>query len=160
MGIDNGRQRADIAVINCRMTGYEIKSDADSLDRLPKQIAGYGRVFDFATVVATQRHLQRAAAMVPEWWGIIGVSAGSRGGVHFQTVRRGSLNPKASPVALARLLWRDEAIAILRTLGIRGKGLRREKASLYRSIVRRFAIDDLANIVRSRLKARREWRGL
>ncbi len=160
LGIDHGRQRADIAVINGRMTGYEIKSDLDSLDRLTKQIAGYNRVFNYAAVVATNRHLQAAAEMVPPWWGIISVSAGSRGGLHFRTVRRGSLNLKASAIALARLLWRDEVLAILRDLGIRGKPLRRERASLYQFLVRRLVIDDLAKLVRSRLKARAEWRDL
>jgi hypothetical protein len=160
LGIDHGRQRADIAVINGRMTGYEIKSDLDTLDRLTKQIAGYNRVFDYAAVVATDRHLQQAAEMVPPWWGIISVTAGSRGGLHFRNVRRGSLNPRASAIALARLLWRDEVLCILRDLGIRGEKLRSERASLYRSLIRRMAVDDLAKLVRSRLKARTEWRDL
>ena len=99
LGIDHGRQCADIAVINGRMTGYEIKSDRDTLDRLAKQIAGYNRIFDYAAVVATDRHLPQALRMLPLWWGIIGVSAGSRGGLRFRTVRKGSLNPKANPIA-------------------------------------------------------------
>ena len=160
LGIDHGKLRADIAVINGRMTGYEIKSDQDSLARLPKQIVGYSRIFDFAHVVATDRHLERAAAMVPRWWGIIGVSAGSRGELRFRTVRRGSPNPKRSAVALAKLLWRDEIVAVLKDLGMHGKQLRRERSKLYRSLVRRLSTEDVARLVRSCLKSRAGWRDL
>jgi hypothetical protein len=40
LGIDHGRQRADIAVINGRMTGYEIKSDRDTLAPLSNRAKG------------------------------------------------------------------------------------------------------------------------
>ena len=66
------------------------------------QIAGYNRVFDYATVVVTDRHLRQVRSVVPAWWGIVGVSAGARRGIHFRTVRGGSLNPRSSAIALAR----------------------------------------------------------
>ena len=160
LGIDHGKLRADIAVVNGRLTGYEIKSDQDSLVRLQRQIAGYSRVFDYAHVVATDRHLKRARSMVPHWWGIIAVSAGPRGGLRFRTVRRGSQNPKRSAIALARLLWRDEIVALLSSLGMHGKSLRRERSRLYASLVRRVTTDDLARLVRSCLRSRVGWRDL
>jgi hypothetical protein len=160
LGIDHGKLRADIAVINGRMTGYEIKSDQDSLNRLPKQIAGYNRIFDYAHVVATDRHLEYAGSMVPPWWGIVGVSTGARGGLRFRTVRKGSMNPKPSAIALARLLWRDEILAILRDLGMRGKQLRKERSSLYTSLVRRVTTDEVASLVRCCLRSRVGWRDL
>lgn len=159
-GIDHGRQRADIVVINGRMTGYEIKSDSDTLDRLAKQVVGYNRVFDFAVVVATERHLKPVSAMVPSWWGIISVSIARYGAVRFRTVRRGSLNPRTSAISLTRLLWRDEALAELRELGLGGKQLRKERARLYQSLAQRLPRAELARIVRDRLKARANWRDL
>ena len=115
-GIDHGRRRADVAVLNGRMTGYETKSDMDSLDRIRGQIGGYSKVFDYATVVVTDRHLRRVMSIVPTWWGVVGVSAGARRGIHFRTVRRGLPNPRSSAIAPARLLWRREATAILKEL--------------------------------------------
>ncbi len=158
LGIDHGKLRADIAVVNGRMIGYEIKSDQDSLVRLRGQIAGYSRVFDYAHVVATDRHLRRATSMVPRWWGIIAVSIGPRGGLRFMTVRRAHQNPKRSAIAIARLLWRDEIVALLSSLGMHGKSLRRERARLYTSLVRRVPTDDLASLVRGCLKSRSGWR--
>jgi hypothetical protein len=158
-GIDHGSRRADIAVINGRMTGYEIKSDADSLGRLRGQIAGYSRVFDYATVVVTDRHLSQVRNVVPSWWGIVGVSTGVRRGIHFRTVRRGSPNPRSSAIALARLLWRHEVIAVLRDLGLPGKRLRTERSALYRILVGRLATGEVARLVRDRLRARSAWPG-
>jgi hypothetical protein len=160
LGIDHGKLRADIAVVNGRLTGFEIKSDLDSLARLRRQITGYRRVFDYAHVVATDRHLKRVRSMVPGWWGIVAVSTGPRGGLRFRTVRRGSQNPKRSAIALARLLWRDEIVALLSSLGMHGKSLRRERSRLYRSLVRRVTTDDVARLVRGCLRSRAGWRDL
>jgi hypothetical protein len=158
-GIDHGSRRADIAVINGRMTGYEIKSDVDSLVRLRGQVAGYSRVFDYATVVVTDRHLRQVTSVVPAWWGIVGVSAGARRGIRFRTVRRGSPNPRSSAIALARLLWRHEVIAVLKDLGLPGKRLRTERSLLYRVLVGRLATEDVARLVRDRLRGRSAWPG-
>src|SRR5690242_4147837 len=43
-----GLVRADVCLVNGALSGFEIKSAADSLGRLPAQIAGYSRVFDYA----------------------------------------------------------------------------------------------------------------
>jgi hypothetical protein len=63
--------RADVAVINGRLSGFEIKSDHDSLARLPQQIASYSAVFERVTLVTTAAHLNKATIYVPEWWGIL-----------------------------------------------------------------------------------------
>src|SRR5687767_12122105 len=48
--------RIDLAVINGSMHGYEIKSEADNLDRLERQIPAYNAVFNRVTAVVAQRH--------------------------------------------------------------------------------------------------------
>ncbi len=158
LGIDHGNQRADIAVINGRMTGYEIKSDQDSLVRLPNQIAGYSRVFDYAYLVTTRRHIGGAEAILPTWWGMISVTVGPGGSLRFRTTRKGMPNPRVSAIAVARLLWRDEVIAALRDLGLQGAQLRGERASLYMSLVRRTTTDQVAGLVRGCLRRRAGWR--
>jgi len=39
MGVWSGSVRIDIAIINGALTGYELKSDRDTLERLPRQLA-------------------------------------------------------------------------------------------------------------------------
>lgn len=52
------------------MHGYELKGDHDTLCRLPEQANAYSAIFDFVTLVVSERHLLRAIDVVPDWWGI------------------------------------------------------------------------------------------
>src|SRR3954452_15629375 len=69
-----GGARADVAVVGPELVGYEIKSAADSLRRLPGQVAAFGRIFDMCWLVAATRHLDAAIGQIPSWWGIIEVA--------------------------------------------------------------------------------------
>src|SRR5690606_31017878 len=80
-GLDRGGCRVDVAVLNGLMHGYEIKSDADTLARLPSQVTSYSAVLDKATLVVGACHVERALELVPNWWGIRVVRTGSRGAV-------------------------------------------------------------------------------
>ena len=92
LGLQHGKCRADIAVINGHLIGYEIKSDADSLKRLDNQIASYNLVFDYISVIVAVCHLEETTTIVPDWWGIISVAEGKRGAIYFKTVRRSTQN--------------------------------------------------------------------
>lgn len=50
--------RADLAVLNGYFYGVEIKSEADSLKRLPGQMEGYARYFDRTVLVIAPKHLR------------------------------------------------------------------------------------------------------
>lgn len=63
--------RADVAVVNGKLSGFEIKSDLDTLARLPQQIPSYNAVFEHVTLVTTATHLQKALARIPAWWGVL-----------------------------------------------------------------------------------------
>ncbi|MEE6169864.1 MULTISPECIES: hypothetical protein [unclassified Mycolicibacterium] len=65
--------RIDALLIADWICGFEIKSDVDSLRHLPRQIAVYGPVLERATLVVDNRHAAAAEAMVPPWWGALGV---------------------------------------------------------------------------------------
>ena len=158
LGIDHGRQRADLVVVNGRMTGYEIKSDRDSLDRLKKQVVGYDRVFDLSIVVTTERHLPSVLTTVPAWWGIWLSSLDPRGGIRFRIVRGPTRSPGVSKIALARLLWRDELLSVLGQMGVRQKRLRVGRDALHRILAGRVPLARLSMVVRRALKARSGWR--
>jgi hypothetical protein len=46
LGVMNGESRIDFAVVNGEFHGYEIKSEMDTLDRLPTQSRLYSMVFE------------------------------------------------------------------------------------------------------------------
>jgi hypothetical protein len=158
LGLRHGKWRADIAVVNHQLIGYEIKSEADSLRRLGFQIDGYNAVFDYVSIVVAERHLNEAMALVPDWWGVILVTEGPRGGIHFRTIRRSRQNAYVDDYAVAQLLWRDEAQEILIDLGLQGRLLREPRSNLYGYMVDRLHSHDLRRIVREYLKKRRTWR--
>lgn len=158
LGLQHGKCRADIAVINGHFIGYEIKSDVDSLKRLNDQIESYNSVFDHISAIVAVCHLEEAINIIPDWWGIISVSDGKRGAIHFKTIRRSIQNENVDKYAVAQLLWRNEAREILASLGIQGKMLRERRSSLYTHIIERLNSSQLRQIVKKHLMNRTNWR--
>src|SRR5580698_6348671 len=70
LSLCQGNARVDMAVVNGSFSGYEIKSDRDTLTRLPNQLAAYELCFDTMTIVVGKRHLAKCRATLPDWWGI------------------------------------------------------------------------------------------
>jgi len=153
LGLCRGSVRADIAVVNGIMKGYEIKSDRDTLDRLLTQVQVYGRVFDAATLVTAERHLSDARTVLPSWWGIEVVCQNGPL-VEFRPSRP---NPLLEPEALALLLWRDEAISLLNGVGI--ATYRSDTRQIVCSrLARILSLDELRTLVRTTLKSRSDER--
>lgn len=159
LGLRHGACRVDIAVVNGYLHGYEIKSDADTLDRLPGQVTAYGAVLDRASLVVGEKYAEKAKALLPDWWGIRVATAGPRGAINFDTVQPTRINPSIDPVALAELLWRPEAVEILRGFGTSELLLRKPRAVLYRYLAEVVELKELRDLVRKTLKARVRWRG-
>ncbi len=158
LGLEHGKCRADIAVINGHLIGYEIKSEKDSLVRLKNQIEIYNAVFDHSSIVLEKRHLIEVSSLAPKWWGIILVTKSENRSVCFETIREPSQNPLIDDYAVAQLLWRNEAQEILRNLGVAGKQLRECRANLYQYIIDVFDSNTLRDLVREYLKKRQNWR--
>lgn len=158
LGLDHGSCRIDIAVINGHIRGVEIKAEADNLKRLPRQVAAYGEVVDKALLIVDPKHLVSAMEMVPDWWGVMVVERGTTKGMKFRRVRAERVNKSIDPLVLARLLWKPEAQAILRGLGVSERELRAQRATLYAMLVDRLPLRRLAQVVRETLKARTKWR--
>src|SRR4051812_44988248 len=94
LGLRHGSCRADIAVVNGCLLGYEIKSDRDSLMRLKNQISVYDAVFDNITIVVGPRHNAVISRRVPRHWGVMLATLGNRGTIQFETRRCPSVNPR------------------------------------------------------------------
>ncbi len=152
-----GRVRADIAVINGEMKGFEIKSDADSLRRLTTQLTLYGKVFDTATIVVGPRHLDKVTELVPRWWGIVLATEDSSPTIKLECIRVEGRNPQVDPQALAQLLWRDEVLSHLRVRNLHKGLLRKPRKFIWEQLVKSFTAVELQGIVRSQLKSRKNW---
>ena len=151
-----GECRADVAVVNRALHGYEIKSDSDTLIRLPAQIASYNSVFDYVTLVAGERHLTEAEEACPDWWGIVRARQ-SGAGIELAVKREPERNPCPDPVSIAWLLWRDEAMSLLEAFAIPG-GRRKTRGDLANLIAKNIPVAELRDYVRNQLRERTNWR--
>ena len=158
LGLTHGASRVDIAVINGHIRGVEIKAEADSLDRLPRQVEAYGQVVDRATLIASERHLPAALEFLPIWWGVIAARRAANGSVVFRRLRRERVNRQTDAISLARLMWRDEVYAVLSEMGCEAQLLRAPRTALYTELARLMPKTQLAALVRTTLKSRTNWR--
>lgn len=158
LGVCAGERRVDVVVINGHLEGWEIKSDRDSLARLFGQVKAYSKVLDRSWLVTTDRHLERAAESIPDWWGLARASETGTGAKVVQ-LRRPRLSPMLDPMATAQLLWRDEAIDILRrhasAAGLSGKA----RWYVWERLACSFSMRQLRQLTRDKLRARQDWPG-
>ncbi|ACC99001.1 putative phage-related protein [Elusimicrobium minutum Pei191] len=159
MGVMQGLHRVDIAVINGKMHGYEIKSDVDTLARLPLQAEAYSKILDRVTLVVAKRHLQKAIALVPTWWEIKVAYPNKKHVLSIKKYRPGLVNYNIDASSLVQLLWKDEVVSLLEQLGFAPKDLRYPKATLYKMLTENISLAKLKSLTRTILKNRTNWRG-
>ncbi|MEW5012260.1 sce7726 family protein [Clavibacter michiganensis subsp. michiganensis] len=149
--------RIDLALIGKTLVGYELKSDLDTLNRLPRQMQAYGEVFEYCTLVVTERHLQRARQELRPGWGLAVVSQTLDGTYGYQQIRKARFLKTGSKEAVAGLLWRDEALTLLEQLG-QSKGIRSKPRQILQSRLSEVCdLPQLRSLVAETLTARQGW---
>lgn len=158
LGISHGEIRIDLAVINGFLHGYELKSDKDTLYRLPEQAKAYNLVFDKMTLVVGKRHAYEAIKIIPDWWGIKIVDKDCKGQLKFYPIRHSGNNPNLDPIAILELLWKEEALNFLEELD-NIKGFRSKKRNeIYKRIAEVSTLKMIKSKVSSLIRSRSGWR--
>lgn len=116
--VSRGDARLDLAVINDRIEGIEIKSSRDTLDRLLRQAAIYSEGMDRMSIFAAPNHLKVVLARVPNWWAVYEVNQGRRGGILISREQMGRLNPNCTSEGQIGLLEKGEIIGLLSRHGM------------------------------------------
>ncbi|MEJ7580605.1 sce7726 family protein [Acinetobacter baumannii] len=99
--------RADLALANGRLVGFEIKSQKDSLKRWTSQMMAYNNVFDEIWLCSHGKHLHRALHITDKHIGVLAVDdSGS-----ITVVRYAAENTKLNFYDLSGLLWKEELLA-------------------------------------------------
>jgi hypothetical protein len=152
-----GAVRADLALVNGHLEGFEIKAGKDKLTRLRSQVDAYDRVFEYSWVVTTKEHLAGVRAIVPASWGLM-VAVQDCAGLALKSIRKAKRNSRRDGEHLARLLWREELLTKLTELGL-ARGLKgKPKLALYAAVSQVMPLQELADYVRTCLKTRDGWR--
>ncbi len=156
LAVCDGEARVDVAVANGKLCGYEIKSDADTLERLPMQQKCYDKTFDTISIVVGKKYENIIEQYIPDYWGIFIISA-NLNGCKIKKKRNAKVNKNVEANALLELLWKDEIASLLKEYGIKGI------SGKNRRILRQLAVDELSlkiirDYVRETLKSRKNWR--
>lgn len=106
------KSRADVMlVLEEKLIGVEIKSDADTYARLARQVKDYNKFFDYNYVVVGSSHSKHIEEHVPEYWGII-EAISKEESVEFNILREPEINKRAQRTYKMKrklsILWRPE----------------------------------------------------
>lgn len=144
----SGRARADIVAINGHLNGIEIKSDFDSLHRLPKQIEEYNRTFERNYLIVGERWTPVVEQEVPTFWGIAVARRNRLGKVNIRFIRQPKKNPSLKFESILGLLEVSDIKKILI------KNQMDQKLGLSSVKLRQYYKYDLLTFLRERLNVR------
>ncbi len=145
--------RIDIAVVNGALHGFEIKSDSDSVVRLTGQVEQYSRIFDFVTLICGKKLISASRNIIPKWWGIK-LAEMENGVVRITEVRGPKQNTSQDRAALARMLWKDEALRCLRRNGHRSVTSKNSAEEIWSEAAKHLQVKTLADEARCAIRAR------
>ena len=158
---------ADFLVVNVEgMHAFEIKSDADTLNRLERQVPHYSAVCDTVSIVTTKKYYKKVKDIVPGWWGILiptkfpPAKYIKEKGTPLDLHRLETKNPGKEAVSVAAMLWRNDLIDLLyqkevqKPAQARGRGV----GKLREVAAENVSLEDLSAFVRLNLLRRnRHW---
>jgi len=108
-----GRSRADMIMLTeDSIVGIEIKSDADTYERLKRQVRFYNKYCDRNYVAIGKSHEKHVEEHVPKFWGIFIVSV-EEGTIQVREKRPATDNPKVKAESQMMIMWRPELQRIL-----------------------------------------------
>lgn len=106
-----GRAKADVVIVNGTSTAYEIKTELDSLGRLPGQLASYARIFDRVYVVTHESLAGKIERAVGRDVGLLCLTDR----YSLRRLRAASSNAdRVDPVSIFDCLRQDEYCEIVR----------------------------------------------
>ena len=157
MTICDGEARVDIAVANGLLYGYEIKSDADTLQRLINQQECYNKTFDRICITVGKKYSDSIAEHIPDWWGIYVAEEDENGNVQLICQRISQDNKEVNSKSLLELLWRDEVYDFLKKNNIE-KISGKNRRILRNIIIENFTRQEIKDFTRETIKRREGWR--
>lgn len=157
MSVCDGVSRVDIAVANGNLYGYEIKSDADTLERLTLQQESYNKTFDKVFIVVGTKFENTISNYIPDWWGIYVASYDKKENIILKQKKRGRKNLQICALSLLELLWREEVEKLLKLHGFKSLSGKNRRV-LRKLAAEKLPLTDIRDYTRETLKKRKEWR--
>ncbi|WP_308908225.1 sce7726 family protein [Pseudomonas canadensis] len=115
--VHNGSAIADVVAIYKEAHCYEIKGDADKIERAISQAAYYDLAFRKITLVTTERHANKAIRVIPAHWGVM-IAREVSGVVVLRGTRSSKNSPFFDKKTALMTLWRTELSDVAEGLNI------------------------------------------
>lgn len=132
-----GKRKADIVEINREyLHVFEIKSDIDNLVKLESQITDYRKIFDYITIVTTEKNIKNVTRICPKKVGIIMVNNN-----HLEEIRKPLKYISKNKIALSSIMDREDLRIYL------GSTINRTSESR-KKLSKTFSVDTLEVITR------------
>jgi len=109
--VHNGNAIADVVALYKEAHCFEIKSDSDKIERAIKQGHYYNLSFRKITLVTTNRHIDKAMDILPEFWGIM--VAERKDGKVLKHIRKTKNNPNFNKSLALLTLWKSEMLNLI-----------------------------------------------
>ena len=147
-------RRADIAIINeDYLTAYEIKSEADNLDKLPEQIIDYSNCFDYVYVVLSLKHLETAKQLVSRQVGIYVFENRA-----VKLIRVAKLRKRLDKRSILSMLTTNQLSKLLRNIGLAKTKKYQSKQMQIEGISGVLKLSEIRSVVRELLTEKYENR--
>ena len=114
LSVHNGNAIADVVTLHNEAHCYEIKGDGDKIERILTQGEYYNLSFRKITLVTTNKHLQKAIKLAPDFWGIM-IAEEVESNVIIKYIRRAKNNPYFDKSIALLTLWKDEMLNLINT---------------------------------------------
>ena len=150
-----GKSRIDILVINKgKFIGYEIKSDFDTLTRLPNQSKVYNKICNEMYLCIGEKLCDKALSKIPDWWGVVKFFK-KNGKLSKKQIRHPKQNKQNFCLKyISNFLWRDECLKFCESLGLEGKFKYAPKYEIVNYICEHFSYDIIKDFVVNALTSR------
>lgn len=149
--IDNSF-RADLALANGRLVGFEIKSEKDSLKRWASQMVAYNNVFDEVWLCVHGKHLEGVLSTTNKHIGILLIDDYKS----LAVVRPATTNNNNNIYDLSGLLWREELnfLAKIHNIKISSRTTKNEMREI---LANHLSIDTVRDYVLKQIKIRKSY---
>ena len=98
-----GTAVCDVMLVTDHLSGFEIKSDCDNYERLPRQVHAYDLMFDKNYIAVGVSHINSIKTKVPTHWGILAVDSSG-----IRSIREAKRNKSVKRTHQLNLLWKLE----------------------------------------------------
>ncbi len=110
--VHNGNAIADVVALYSEAHCFEIKGDADKVERILTQGKYYNLSFRKITLVTTLKHVKKALKLAPAYWGVM-VAEDHDCQVKIKYIRRAKNNPNFDKTTALLTLWKDEMLDLV-----------------------------------------------